>query len=38
MRAAAIEVEIREEVAREMQESMQRIHKEFSQRLNEHVS
>nr|KIR46176.1 kinesin family member 20/23 [Cryptococcus bacillisporus CA1280] len=38
MRAAAIEVEIREEVAREMQESMQRIHKEFSQRLNEHVA
>ncbi|KJE00683.1 kinesin family member 20/23 [Cryptococcus gattii NT-10] len=38
MRAAAIEVEIREEVAREMQESMQRMHKEFSQRLNEHVA
>ncbi|OXB36630.1 hypothetical protein LQV05_005399 [Cryptococcus neoformans] len=38
MRAAAIEVEVREEVAREMQESMQRMHKEFSQRLNEHVA
>ncbi|WVQ72954.1 hypothetical protein IAR50_002516 [Cryptococcus sp. DSM 104548] len=37
MRSAAIEVEVREEVAREMQESMQRMHEGFTQRFNEHA-
>ncbi|WVQ68264.1 uncharacterized protein L199_006471 [Kwoniella botswanensis] len=38
MRNASIEVEVREEVAKEMQESLQRMHDDFSKHLSEQVA
>lgn len=38
MRNATIEAEVREEVSREMAETMQKMHKDFSQRFQEQVS
>ncbi|WWC90911.1 uncharacterized protein L201_005849 [Kwoniella dendrophila CBS 6074] len=38
MRNAAIEVEVREEVAKEMQESLQKIHEDFGRQLNQQVA
>ncbi|WRT68205.1 uncharacterized protein IL334_005180 [Kwoniella shivajii] len=38
MRNASIEVEVREEVAKEMQESLQKMHNDFGRQLNEQVA
>ncbi|WWC63071.1 uncharacterized protein I303_105670 [Kwoniella dejecticola CBS 10117] len=38
MRNAAIEVEVREEVAKEMQESLQKMHEDFGRQLSEQVA
>ncbi|WWD18916.1 hypothetical protein CI109_103372 [Kwoniella shandongensis] len=38
MRNASVEVEIREEVAREMQESLKKMHDDFAKRLHEQVT
>ncbi|KAK8854933.1 hypothetical protein IAR55_003672 [Kwoniella newhampshirensis] len=38
MRNASIEVEIREEVARDMQEALQKMHDDFAKRLHEQVT
>ncbi|WVW85845.1 hypothetical protein I302_107883 [Kwoniella bestiolae CBS 10118] len=38
MRNASVEVEVREEVAKEMQESLQRMHDDFSKQLSEQVA
>ncbi len=38
MRNASIEVEIREEVAREMQDTLQEMHVDFTQRFEEQVN
>ena len=37
MRNATVEVEVREEVAREMQETIQKMHESFNLRLQEQV-
>ena len=38
MRNASIEVEVREEVAREMQETVQKMHVDFTQRFQDQAS
>jgi len=38
MRNATIEMDVREEVAQEMQATIQRMHDDFAQRLQEQVS
>jgi len=38
MRNASVEAEVREEVAKEMQETIQRMHDDFAKRLQQQVS